>query len=149
MNYEPDDLIREYFKKVGDQYPNLDLRHFNQIVRAPFRFIARCMEMDELPTILVKGLGKFKVVRATMTKLLRYNDADLKNNRIDKETHTKIKIRYREIIDGIDALKESKTTEVELIDDTELNGYKQHILDSNGMCINDIISPLNHHNGKV
>jgi len=118
MNYEPDELIKEYFKQVGDQYPDIDLRHFNQIVRAPFRFIAKCMAMDNLPTILVKNLGKFKVVKATIVKLLRYNRVDFREKRIDKDEYLIREAGYKKIIAGMDDFKDSKNTIIELVDNT-------------------------------
>jgi hypothetical protein len=50
--------IREYFKRVGDQYPNLTLKDFEKICKSPFTFFRKQIESNNFPTILIKYLGK-------------------------------------------------------------------------------------------
>lgn len=72
---EFDDVIKEYWHTVKHQYPYLDYRGFEMICKTPFDYVRHQMAIQELPTILVKYLGKFKVYAATV----RHNIIELRD----------------------------------------------------------------------
>lgn len=60
---DTDDNIKDYYTQVKDKYPNLTLRDFEKICKAPFSFFRKAIESGNFQTIAVKFFGKFAPFR--------------------------------------------------------------------------------------
>jgi len=84
---DTDSLIKEYFNKVKGKYPDLSYEQFEKICKSSFYYIKSQIEKEEMPTILVKYLGKFEVFSGKLKTLLRENDDSLHFKVISPEKH--------------------------------------------------------------
>lgn len=135
---DEDTIIKLYYEKVKEQFPELSHLSFAEIrivCKAVFRHVRYNMDDPKLPTIMLRYFGKFTVYAPKFKTMMNENDKNLKFGRITKEKHDEIEvdckakmevvkrqdeIRLKTIRAGREmarALRERP--QVELIDDTE------------------------------
>lgn len=92
---ENEKLFKEFHSSIRDKYPELTYAQVEAIVKAPFRYIKTMMERDDMPTILVKYLGKFRVFSSKIKTLINQNDKSLKFGSITPEVHQERNEKYQ------------------------------------------------------
>jgi hypothetical protein len=119
-----DTLIKQYFEQVKDKYPDIDFARFEKICKSPFYYIKSIMEREDMPTILVKYLGKFRVFSGSIKTLLRENDTKLHFKHLTPERHQERKEflegKLRELL-AYEAIEKGPDKEVIIIDDIKTN----------------------------
>lgn len=78
-----EDLIKGYWDKTKDKfppekYPDMDYDAFERICKTLFHYIRHHMQSNEMPTILVKGWGKFVVLSTQVQNLIIENKTKFK-----------------------------------------------------------------------
>lgn len=74
MEINSERLIKDFYEKVKDKFPDIPYKDFRNICRSPFLFIRMCMALPNRPIIKVKYLGKFKVSSGVFLRLLKLNE---------------------------------------------------------------------------
>ncbi len=87
-------LIKGFYDKIKEKYPDLTYSDVETIIKTPFRFIKLQLERPEMPTVLIKYFGKFTVFPGKLRTLIKENDFDFKNKLISEEKHKLYKEGY-------------------------------------------------------
>lgn len=95
-------IIKQYYEKVKDKYPTITYEIFEAICKAPFQFFNKCLAREDLPTVHIRGLGRFVVLPFTVKELIKRNDKKLRFKDIDEELHAKNKTRLENLLSEIE-----------------------------------------------
>lgn len=68
-----EDAIKEYWLQVKDQYPDIPYHQFEVICKSPFKAVREWIRGGGLPHIMVKYLGKFRVMKGTIEYMMKEN----------------------------------------------------------------------------
>lgn len=112
---EHEDAIKEYYEQVKDKYPNIDFEKFRKICKSPFEFIKKCIRSNDMPKIMIKYIGKFRIFPGRIKKALKSNDLYLEREIITPEYHQEKKGIYENYLN--DLLNKNNLKSFELIDD--------------------------------
>lgn len=94
MRLDAELLVKQYYEKVKDQYPDLDFQEFKNICYAPFKFLKQEMSSDQLPVIRFKYFGTFIVYPKRAKYLLKQAE---ERHRKGTLSHTEF-LRIRKMI---------------------------------------------------
>lgn len=99
---ENDDLIKEYFETIKDQYPEITLDRLSRMLKAPFYFVRDQMSREDMPTIMFKYLGKFRTFSGKIKKLVDRNNKNLAFGHISVAEYERKRIiydtRYKQLV---------------------------------------------------
>lgn len=84
-----EDTIKGYWEEVKDKYPNISFDNFVEICKAPFNYVKKCIQVGDLPFILVKYLGKFRVYQGEIKRAITKNKVFFEKGIIDEWTFKK------------------------------------------------------------
>ena len=116
--YTQERTIREYWEKVHEKYPNVNFNQFEEVCKAPMNFIIQCMRAKDLPTILVKFLGKFQAFKPRVLQELNMQKRYLSSGTITQEQFDDQAAHFQTYLDNYDTKDELNELE-ELIDDVD------------------------------
>lgn len=109
---DTESVIKKYWEKVKDQYPNIPYEQFERICKAPFWFIKSQIEKKETPTIHVMNFGKFIVLSSYVKRLISRNNKKLEKGNIPREEWEErdkaLQAKLKEVL-----ISEAKNTEDE------------------------------------
>lgn len=81
--------IENYFIEFGEQYPGVTLKQFNEICRAPFKFVKKIMASGILKPIRLKYLGVFKVSKSRVKYSKKALTGNFEKGVISEERYNK------------------------------------------------------------
>jgi hypothetical protein len=84
MIEQTEKTIEDYFKTISNKYSTLSLSDVENICKAPFYYIRKCMEQNDFPTIHIKYLGKFLVYKGKAKQMLQYITESFNKGEISK-----------------------------------------------------------------
>lgn len=84
---EQDDSIRQYYEQIKDKYPDLTFDQIRDMCKASFWFIKTQIERDDLPIIMVKYFGKFRVTKAKIKEMIDKNIMQRMYERVTQEEY--------------------------------------------------------------
>lgn len=61
MQSPTDKLMKEYYEREKDNYPNITFKQFKEICYAPWKYVRQEMASGDLPEIRLKYIGVFRV----------------------------------------------------------------------------------------
>lgn len=91
MKLTNDDLIKEFFKKMQDKYPNISIEQAKDICYGPWRFLKSEMESGELSEVRFKYFGTFQVYKGRAKNLLIKLEKQFEENKISEKEYLRIK----------------------------------------------------------
>lgn len=91
MILKNDELLHEFYSKFGDDYPELNLEQFKEIVFTPWMFLRDEMESGELDIVRLKYFGTFQVYEGRARKMLISLKERFKYNKIAPAQYEKLK----------------------------------------------------------
>lgn len=101
-------LIKEFYETIKDQYPQVDLNMCMDICKSPFIFIRKCISGSMvLPDIVVKYLGKF---RMTLGRIRTMKAAASHNAQVGNITAEEFQSLYDMLSTREELIKEIKKT---------------------------------------
>lgn len=71
---ENDRAIKEYFNQVKEQYSTIDFDTFSRVCKAPFNFVKESIRSGNIPIIMFKYFGKFRINKGRLTNGLDTNE---------------------------------------------------------------------------
>lgn len=86
-----DELLHEFYNKVGHEYPDLNLEQFKEVVFTPWMFLRKEMENGELETVRFKYFGTFQVYEGRAKRMLDNLKQRHKFNRIEIKQFFRLK----------------------------------------------------------
>ena len=86
-----DNLLKEFFKKMQDKYPEITIEQAKDICHGPWRFLKREMESGELSEVRFKYFGTFQVYKGRAKNLLSKLDSQFQNKIIPEKEYLRIK----------------------------------------------------------
>lgn len=95
---EFDSILEEYYEIVKKDYPDMTRTQLEKICKAPFWFFNRAMGRPDLPTVVITGLGKFRVVSTRVRKLIRETEFKHRCKNIDDEEFDKRMAHLTELL---------------------------------------------------
>jgi hypothetical protein len=86
-----EELLHEFYAKYGDNYPDLNLEQFKEIVFTPWIFLRQEVESGELETVRLKYFGTFQVYPGRAKRMLTNIKERFKYNKIEPKQFFKLK----------------------------------------------------------
>lgn len=113
-------IIAEYYEKIKDDYPPMSLEKFSKLCKAPFWFFNKQMSRPEMPTVLIKHIGKLVVLSTRIETLLRKNKLRYICNRIKEPEYKERKIFLLALLEKVKKQEDGQQMEfINREDDTE------------------------------
>jgi hypothetical protein len=79
--------IEDYYERVKDQYPHINIESFKEICRAPFILVKKEMERGTLKNIRIKYFAEFRVFPGRVKGAITSLEERFTNGKIDKESY--------------------------------------------------------------
>ena len=93
-----DDLLKEFFKKMQDKYPDITIEQAKDICHGPWRFLKREMESGELSEVRFKYFGTFQVYKGRAKNLLLKLDKQYEDKIISEKEYLRIKTKKKKFL---------------------------------------------------
>lgn len=91
MILKNDELLHEFYAKVGHKYPNVNLQQTKECAFTPWIFLRKEMESGELETVRLKYFGTFQVYEGRARRMLINLKQRFALNRIETKQYFKLK----------------------------------------------------------
>lgn len=106
MKLSNEKLIREFYKRYKDEYPDISLEQMKEICFTPWRYVKRNMESGELPKIRLKYFGTFQVYEGKARGMLHDIKRRFKFNKIHPKQYFKLKEMLEKYLEQFEDKKE-------------------------------------------
>jgi hypothetical protein len=120
MVIEHEDMIKQYYEKVKDQYPHLSYQQFANICKAPFQFVKEGIRSGTYPRINLKYMGKFEPRKGRLKQHLIRIGIYEANGSMSKEDYEIKSAQMKKAIADLEAedAKLEGFDEIDIINDT-------------------------------
>lgn len=92
------DLIKEFYKEIKEEYPDLTLEQVRDICYGPWRFLRREIETPGLETVRFKYIGTFNVYKNRARQLLQNYEYNLSKGYISESRYNYITNKLKKYI---------------------------------------------------
>lgn len=86
-----DELLHEFYTKYGNNYPDLNLEDFKNIVFSPWVSLREGMASGDLETFRLKYFGTFQVYQGRAKNMLYNLEERHRLHKIDREQYKRLK----------------------------------------------------------
>jgi len=91
MQLTTDNLIKEYYETIKDEYPNIPFKQIELMCKTPWTFLRHQMRKSSLPIVKFMYLGMFIVKRGVLDSIEPTADRLIEQNRITPRKYEKLK----------------------------------------------------------
>lgn len=100
MKLSNDDILKEFYEELKEDYPDLTIEELKVICHNPWRFLKKEMESGELPEVRFKYFGTFQVYTGRAKMVLKNMKARFQKQQIDPKQYFKHKEMLEKFLDG-------------------------------------------------
>lgn len=105
-------MIKEYYDEVKDKFSDVNFERFESICKSPMNFVKQMIKCGELPLILIKHIGKFRVFKGKIKRELASQERFFNKGIITEDIYTERKKFFKKYLNDL-------TYETETTDDIE------------------------------
>lgn len=99
MKLSNDDILKEFFEELEEEYPDLTIEQVKEICHTPWRFLKKEMESGELPEVRFKYFGTFQVYTGRAKMMLKNMKVRFQKQQIDPKQYFKHKEMLEKFLD--------------------------------------------------